>query len=541
MPETDVTSLSSADDGTSPPVIELPRNYNAAHDLLERNLVAGRGSKAAYIDDDGSYSYRELAERADRFANVLVDSGLQIEQRIALCLADGIDFPVTFLGAIKAGIVPVPVNTSLGAEALEYILTDSRARALVVSAPLYEVVSPFIDKLQFLELVIVSGTVPSPRRSLAQRLAKASPRFAPAPTKADDACFWLYSSGSTGEPKGVVHAHSSLVKTAELYAGPIAGYREDDVVFSASKLPFAYGLGNSLTFPLAVGATAVLMAGRPTPATISARLRQHQPTIFCAIPTVYAALLGSPDLPGRHELRRLRTSISAGEALPENVGKRWRDRFGVDIVDGLGSTEMLHIYLSNRATNVAYGTTGKPVPGYDVRIVNEDGSPAKTGESGELLVSGPTSALFYWNQRERSRNTFLGPWMRTGDRFVQREDGHYVYLGRLDDVFKVNGLFVSPMEVESALIAHEAVLEAGVVQKEDDDRLLKAMAFVVLEPSRAPSSQLSDDLKQWVKTRLPSFKCPRWIEFVPELPKAATGKVQRFKLRQMAGDLPRVT
>jgi benzoate-CoA ligase len=528
-----VTPLSHTDCDAAPPTGELPCNYNAAHDLLDRNLAAGRGAKAAYIDDNGSYSYGELVERANRFGNALLELGIQAEQRVVLCLADSVDFPVAFLGAIKAGIVPVPVNALLTAADFEYVLIDSRARALVVSAPLLPAFSPFIGNLPFLEHVIVSGETSADGPSLAELLAKASPRLAPAQTKADDVCFWLYSSGSTGEPKGIVHVHSSMVRTAELYARPVAGYREEDVVFSASKLAFAYGLGNSLSFPLAVGATTVLMAERPTPAAIFARLRCHRPTIFCAIPTVYAALLGSPDLPARDEVR-LRTCISAGEALPEDVGLRWRNRFGVDIIDGIGSTEMLHIYVSNQASSIQYGTTGRPVPGYDVRIVDDRGAPAKMGESGELHVSGPTSAAFYWNQRERSRTTFLGPWTRTGDSFMQREDGCYVYLGRLDDVFKVNGLFVSPMEVEAALVSHGAVLEAGVVSRKDDDQLLKAAAFVVLGPGYEPSASLADELKQFAKTRLSPHKRPRWIEFVPELPKSATGKVQRFKLRQMA-------
>jgi benzoate-CoA ligase len=326
-----------------------------------------------------------------------------------------------------------------------------------------------------------------------------------------------------------------MIQTAELYARPVAGYREEDVVFSASKLAFAYGLGNSLTFPLAVGATAVLMAERPTPAAIIQRLRKHQPTIFCTIPTAYAALLAHPDLPRAGELS-LRCCCSAGEALPEEVGKRWRQHFGVDVLDGIGSTEMLHVFLTNRPGDVQYGTTGKPVPGYEVRIVDEQGVPVACGESGELQIRGPTHALNYWNNRTRSRQTFLGEWVRSGDKFRQREDGCYVYEGRMDDMLKVSGLYVSPVEVESALIEHEAVLEAAVVAKEDAEHLVKPCAFVVLKAGQTISAQA---LQQHVKQRLAPYKYPRWIEFVSELPKTATGKIQRFKLREDAARLVR--
>jgi benzoate-CoA ligase len=346
-------------------------------------------------------------------------------------------------------------------------------------------------------------------------------------------CFWLYSSGSTGSPKGTVHVHASLIRTAELYGKPIAGYGEHDLVFSASKLPFAYGLGNSLTFPLAAGATAILMAERPTPEAIIARLRTHRPTVLCTIPTAYASLLAHPELPAREDLR-LRLCVSAGEALPEEVGKRWSQRFGVDILDGIGSTEMLHIYLSNRRGDVRYGTTGTPVPGYDVRIVDETGQPVPTGELGELHVRGPTSALLYWNDRARSASTFFGEWVRTGDKYRQREDGCYIYEGRCDDMLKVSGLYVSPAEVESVLVAHEAVLEAAVVAKEDREGLTKPCAFVVLKPGCVVSGQ---DLQRHVKSRLAPYKYPRWIEFVTALPKTVTGKIQRFRLREQAAQL----
>lgn len=526
-----MSKLSSADHSVSPPTIDIPREYNAAYDLIERNLQAGRGGKVAYIDDDGSYTYAELAERVNRFAAALTGMGLQMEQRVLLCLLDTIDFPVAFLGAIKAGIVPVAVNTLLTPADLEYMLNDSRARALVVSTPLLPTLNSVIDRLPFIKHVIVSGGDAGEHLSMDALLAKAQPRFDAAPTTADDICFWLYSSGSTGSPKGTVHIHSSMIQTVELYARPIAGFSESDMVFSVAKLPFAYGLGNSLSFPLAVGATAVLMAERPTPAAIFARLRKHQPTIFCTIPTAYAAMLASPELPKRDELRPPRCCTSAGEPLPEDIGRRWSAHFGVDILDGIGSTEMLHIFLSNRPGAVKYGTTGTPVPGYEVRIVDDDGRPVKRGETGELQIRGPTSAILYWNNRARTCDTFHGPWTRSGDKYTQRDDGYYVYEGRSDDMLKVSGFYVSPAEVEAALISHEAVLEAAVVAKEDERQLIKPIAYVVLKPGHAESPKLADELKQHIKSRLAPYKYPRWIEFIKELPKTPTGKIQRFKLR----------
>jgi benzoate-CoA ligase len=343
-------------------------------------------------------------------------------------------------------------------------------------------------------------------------------------------CFWLYSSGSTGTPKGTLHVHSSLIQTAELYALPVLGIRENDVVFSAAKLFFAYGLGNALTFPLAVGATAVLMAERPTPQAVFRRLKEHRPTIFYGVPTLFGALLASPDLPGRKDVA-LRICTSAGEALPADLGRRWTEHFGTEILDGIGSTEMLHIFLSNRPGDVRYGTTGKPVPGYRVRLVDESGREVGADEIGELQISGPTSAAGYWNNREKSRETFVGQWTRAGDKYTVDADGYYTYGGRSDDMLKVSGMYVSPFEVEAALLTHPDVLEAAVIGAEDERRLVKPRAYVVTKPGVSGSAELAEALKQHVKDRLAPFKYPRWIEFIPELPKTATGKIQRFKLR----------
>ncbi len=528
-----MAEISVTDSSETPPRITIPDAYNAAYDLIERNLRAGRASKVAFIDDNGSYTYGALADRVDRCAHALTELGMRMEERVLMCVHDTIDFPTVFLGAIKAGIVPIAVNTLLTSADYEYMLNDSRARALVISAPLAATFAAAIANAKHLKHVIVAGGAAGPHLSLSALLDRSRRPFAVTPTKPDDACFWLYSSGSTGAPKGTVHVHSSLIQTAELYARPVIGINDNDVVFSAAKLFFAYGLGNGLTFPLAVGATAVLMAERPTPASVAARLRKHQPTVFYGVPTLFASMLASTELPRRDELR-LRCCTSAGEALPEEIGKRWKTHFGVDILDGIGSTEMLHIFLSNRADDVRYGTTGKPLPGYDVRLVDDHGAPVPQGEAGELQIAGPTSAALYWNNREKTRHTFMGPWTRSGDKYAQDADGYFVYAGRSDDMLKVSGIYVSPIEVESALIAHEAVLECGVVGKEDEEKLIKPIAYIVLKPGRNASPALAEALKQHVKAQLAPYKYPRWFEFVDELPKTATGKVQRFKLRAMA-------
>ncbi|HEY7162994.1 MAG TPA: benzoate-CoA ligase family protein [Candidatus Binatia bacterium] len=503
--------------------------YNAAVDLVERNLQ-NRPNKIAYIDDRSTYTFSDLAARVNRCASALATLGIGMECRVLLCLLDTIDFPSMFLGAIKAGVVPIAVNTLLTSSDYNFMLCDSRAQALIVSEALLPVFKPILKDQPFLKHVIVSGGSPGEYPTLDALMAQGSNDFAAAPTRPDDACFWLYSSGSTGMPKGTVHVQTSLIRTAELYAQPVLRIEESDVVFSAAKLFFAYGLGNALTFPLAVGATTVLMSERPTPGAVSRILRQHRPTIFYGVPTLYSALLATTELPPREDLN-LRRCTSAGEALPPQVGRRWFERTGVDILDGLGSTEMLHIFLSNRPGEVRYGTSGKPVPGYDIRLVDEDGNRVPRGEIGELHVSGPTSAAYYWSNREKSRNTFLGGWTRSGDKYIESDDGYFTYCGRADDMLKVSGIWVSPFEVEAALSSHESVLEAAVVGLADENGLIKPKAFVVLRPEASPRDALKSALQQHVKDRLAPYKYPRWIEFVSELPKTATGKIQRFKLR----------
>ena len=507
-----------------------PEYYNAAVDLIERNLAA-RPDKTSYIDERGSYSFADLAERVDRSANVLTGLGLECEARVMVCVLDTIDFPSVFLGAIKAGLIPIPVNTLLTGSDFDFMLRDSRARALIVSAPLLPIFEPILEHQENLKYIVVAGGADAKHLALAKLMDQAPALCRAAPTRPDDPCFWLYSSGSTGTPKGVVHVQTSMIRTAELYAQPILEIEESDLVFSAAKLFFAYGLGNGLTFPLSVGATAVLLSERPTPGAVCRILREYRPTIFYGVPTLYSAMLASGELPQRDQLA-LRRCTSAGEALPPEVGRRWRERTGVDILDGLGSTEMLHIFLSNRPGEVRYGTSGKPVPGYQVRLVDEEGRPAAKGAIGELQVSGPTSAAYYWNNREKSRNTFLGPWTRTGDKYTESEDGYFTYSGRGDDMLKVGGIWVSPFEVESALASHAAVLEAAVVGQADESGLIKPKAFVVLRSDTPHSPQLAAALQQHVKAQLAPYKYPRWIEFVDALPKTATGKIQRFKLRK---------
>ena len=527
-------SLSHADPGGTPPRLDLPRDYNAAHDLLQRHLTSGRGDHIAVIDDDGSFSYRAVAERTLRAARALAGLGVLPEQRVALCMLDSVDFVATFLGAIALGAVPVPLNTLLTADDYVYLVRDMRASALIASDALLGKLGPALAQVRAASACPTAlggdlGKLPSWRALIEE----AAPLAAFAATTPDDVAFWLYSSGSTGKPKGAMHLHASLMWTAALYAQPVLGIRPDDVVYSAAKLFFAYGLGNSLTFPFSVGATAVLCAERPTPATVMRILRARQPTIFYGVPTLFAALLADPALSRETTSQRLRLATSAGEALPRHIGERWRERMGCDILDGIGSTEMLHIFLSNAPGDVHYGTTGRAVPGYDLELRSHDGRPVGDGEEGSLWVRGPTSCIGYWNDRARSLAAFHGPWTRTGDTYTHNADGTWTYGGRADDMLKVGGIWVSPFEVESALAAHPAVLEAAVVGAEDGDGLTKPKAFVVLRDPAAhgDSAALVDELKTFVKNSLAPFKYPRWIEIVGELPKTATGKIQRFKLR----------
>jgi 4-hydroxybenzoate-CoA ligase len=513
--------------------------YNAAADFVDANVARGLGDKVAFRDGTRSLTFKELQQQTHRFAAALCSLGLKQESRIALLMHDTIDFPIAFWGAIRAGVICIPLNTLLTTEQYEFMLADSRAEALVVSAPLLNVVAPILDRVRALRAVVVAGDGLSAAReggrdvvSFEAFIACAPAEFATAPTVSDEVAFWLYSSGSTGEPKGVKHVHSSLMATAKLYGQQVLGIRESDVVFSAAKLFFAYGLGNAMSFPMSVGATTVLLPDRPTPDAVFAVMQRERPTIFYGVPTLYAAMLSHQQIGRGVGSDRLRQCVSAGEALPSELGRRWSETVGADILDGIGSTEMLHIFLSNRPGDVRYGTSGTPVPGYDAKIVDDDGRELGANEIGELVVRGPSAAEGYWNQRQKSRRTFAGHWTYTGDKYVRDAEGYYQCCGRTDDMFKVSGIWVSPFEVEAALASHDAVLEAAVIGQTDDDKLVKPKAYVVLKPGSVADERLIESLKMHVKASAGLWKYPRWIEFRPELPKTATGKIQRFKLRE---------
>jgi benzoate-CoA ligase len=509
--------------------------FNFAQHLI--NLNAGRSEKLAFIDDTGSLIYGELADRIKRFATGLLSAGIRREERVLLLMHDCCDWPVAFLGSMYAGIVPVAVNTLLTADDYAYMLAHSRSQAVIVSHALLPIVqSAMAQAPHEVKTIIVSNAaagLPANTVAMGDFIAQHTAQPASEPTRPDDPGFWLYSSGSTGRPKGTLHTHANAYWTAELYGKGVLGLTAKDVCFSAAKLFFAYGLGNGLSFPLSVGATVVLMAERPTPDATFKRWTDprpgYKPTIFFGAPTGFAGMLASPHLPAKSAVA-LRMCSSAGEALPAELGEKFKSHFGVDIVDGIGSTEMLHVYLSNLPGKVRYGTTGWPVPGYDIELRGDDGRSVPDGETGDLYIKGPSAAVMYWGNREKSRDTFQGAWTKSGDKYVRNPDGTYTYSGRSDDMLKVSGIYVSPFEVESTLVQHSAVLEAAVIGVNDADGLTKTKAFVVL---KAGQTATEAELKAFVKDRLAPYKYPRSIEFITELPKTATGKIQRFKLRDI--------
>jgi benzoate-CoA ligase len=514
----------------------VPETFNFARHLQEEN--AARGGKPAYLDDCGVLTFQELALRVRKFGHALIKLGLRREERVLLIAPDTNDWPVAFLGAIYAGIVPVPINTLCNVQDLAYVIGHSGARAAVVAQSLLigfkQARSQLASDIDCRQVIVIGAVaeVDEAETAFMGMLNSGDPSYAGAATHRDAIAFWLYSSGSTGRPKAAVHTHANLYWTAELYGKRTAGIRESDIIFSAAKLFFAYGLGNALTFPLSVGASTILMSERVTPEAVFSRLRQKRPSIFCGTPTLYASMLASLAIPAREEIN-LRLCLSAGEALPRDLGERFSSAFGCDIIDGLGSSEMLHIFISNRPDDLRYGTTGKPVEGYAVELRDEQGAPVRDGDIGDLWVSGPSAALFYWNAREKTQSTFHGSWLKTGDKYL-RADGYYTYAGRNDDMLKISGQYVSPFEVESTLQEHASVLECAVVGVPDPQGLTKCKAYVVLRRTAAPTQNLATELQSFVKQRLAPHKRPQFIEFVPDLPKTATGKIQRFKLREAA-------
>ena len=523
------------------PSIVIPDQFNAASAFLDRNLAEGRGAKTAIYYEGTAYTYAQIAELANRVGNALLDLGIDLEQRVALLLLDSPQFAAAFFGTIKIGAVPVPINTVLRPNDYVYMLNDSRARVLIIHAVLWQQVKPVLPQLKYLRHVVVVGPehenvgaslAGAPKMHDFDRWTQtASTSLEAAETSKDDSAFWLYSSGSTGFPKGCVHLQHDMTYCTEYYAKRILGINENDITFSTAKLYFAYGLGNNLYFPFGVGASAVHFPGRQLAEDMFKVVEQYRPTIFYGVPTLYASMLALPDAGKRFDFSSVRICVSAGEALPADILRRFEETFNVQILDGIGSTEILHIFISNRVGEIKPGSTGKIVPGYEALIAGESGLPVRRGDIGNLLIKGDSIAAYYWNKHEKTKDVINGHWIHTGDKYYQDEEGYFWYCGRSDDMLKVGGQWVSPIEVENALIAHPAVLESAVVGDFDSDELVKPRAYVVLKAGYEPSVALSDELKAFVKGQLAPFKYPRWIEFVPELPKTATGKIQRFILR----------
>ncbi len=519
----------------SVPHVVVPDQFNVTTAFLDRHIAEGRGAKIAVYSEGETSTYAQIAELANRVGNGLLNLGVDLEQRVALLLLDSPQFAAAFFGTIKIGSVVVPMNTVLRPDDYVYLLNDSRARTLFIHASIWQTIQHVRPQLKYLRHVIVVG-LDEPETSTLHDFEKfvsnASSSLQAAETHKDDSALWLYSSGSTGFPKGCVHLQHDMLYCTEYYAKSVLGITENDITFSAAKLYFAYGLGNGLYFPFGVGASTVLYPGRPLAEDMFRVVEQYRPTIFFGVPTLYGSMLALPDVGKRFDFSSVRICVSAGEALPADIQRRWEQTFGVQILDGIGSTEILHIFISNRAGTIRPGSTGKLVPGYAAMITDEAGHTVPQGDIGNLLIAGDSIASHYWNKHEKTKNTMNGQWIATGDKYYQDAEGYYWYCGRSDDMLKVGGQWVSPVEVENTLIAHPAVLEAAVVGAIDEEKLVKPKAYVVLREGYAPSEALSDELKNFVKEKLALFKYPRTIKFLPELPKTATGKIQRFLLRE---------
>jgi benzoate-CoA ligase family protein len=514
------------------PPVSIPQTFNVAEYFIDRNLDEGRGGRTAIFFQDQNLSYGQVAEQVRRASNALQSGGIAPGDRVMILLYDSPNFVTTFWGAIRMGAIPVPANTMLSADECAFMLRDSGARGLVIEEKLFQKVAASLGQLRNLKSIWIAGAGPSNHINLEGALAQCSPVAAAARTRRDDPAFWLYTSGSTGNPKAAVHRHRDMVYCFELYARQVLGIGPQDITFSTSKLYFAYGLGNALYFPFGVGASTVLLADRPTPEKIFDILVRLRPTIFYAVPTIYASLLKASGVEASH-WASVRRAVSAGEALPAPVWTRFKEKFGVSILDGIGSTEILHMFISNRPGECVPGCSGKLVPGYEARIVNELGADAPPGQVGELHIRGASTAAGYWNREELTRATFRGDWSATGDKYFRDGNGYFWYCGRSDDMMKVSGLWVSPVEVESALLAHPAVHECAVVGVVDNDGLTKPKAFVVFKNAELLNSEFAKVLIQFLRTQLPGYKVPQWIVQADRLPRTATGKIQRFKLRTM--------
>ena len=511
-----------------------PDFLNAAAILVDDHLAQGRGVKPAILCGDETVTYQQLHQAVNRLGNALRELGVRREERVALLLPDSPQWVYVFFGAMKIGAVAVPMSTMLTSKDYEYLLEDSRARVLVVHAALAEMIDSIRGRLSHLAHVVVVGGEREGCLGFDRVMSNASPELDAVPTSKDDAAFWLYSSGTTGFPKGTIHLHHDMIVAADAYARETIGLREGDVSFSVAKLFFAYGLGNGLYFPLRIGGTTVLLRERPTPEAVFRTIDRYRPTVFYGVPTSYVALLHEAERSGRTSLGAVRMCLSAGEALPSCTFLRWHERFGVEILDGIGSTEILHIFISNRPGKARPGSTGQLVPGFEARIVDDEGRDLPVGEVGNLLIKGESIAAGYWNKHEATKKTFCGHWINTYDNFMVDHDGYFWYAGRANDMMKVGGQAVWPTEVEAVLLKHPAVLESGVTGAVTDDRLLKPVAYVVLRPGFEPSSELARELQQFVQKNAAPHKYPRAVVFVDHLPKTPTGKIKNFELRQRA-------
>lgn len=511
--------------------VEVPDTYNAATTFVDAHVAAGRENRIAIRYCDAAITYGEVYRSVNRAGNALSALGVEMENRVFLLLPDSPELVYFYFGAMKIGAVPIPMNTRLPAADYRYMLNDSRAKVLVAPESLVEMVEELKPGLPFVRHYLVTGDAPPGWLSVDQLLAAASPELDPAPTTKDDVAFWLYSSGSTGAPKGVVHLHHDWIYCCELYARPILSIGPDDVSMSVSKLFHAYGLGNTLMFPFYAGGSTVLYPEVPRPEPFLREASRHRVTLFYGVPTFYAASLALPSLRERFDLSSVRLCVSAGEPLPAAIYRRWQEVFGVEIIDGIGSTEVLHIYISGEPGRVRPGSTGRPVPGYGVRILDEEGREASPGVTGTLWVSGESITPYFWNKHQRSKELINGAWFNTGDRWYADADGYYWYAGRADDAFKCRGEWVEPVEIENVLIEHEAVLESGVVGSVSAEGLARPHAFVVLKTGYAASPELAEELQGFLRTRLAGYKIPE-IRFAAELPKTAAGKIKRFLLRE---------